>query len=485
MTRRALLLLVPVYACLLTLAHAGEIIRFDAGPQARSDVVLANVPVKALVTEFLDPGNTGLGKSVAYLAWREILTAISDQAGAGVILARSPGDRRLTDLLEQAYHEAAVRIAREQHASMAVWGAVNAAGDDVYVSTYLSILPEAAGMQLKLRLAGEPPLPAGLEAGIERTNFNFPPAETTRAQLFQRPVVTRQDAVLRAAADPSSPSLGRAPKAKALAAVDMDKGWFKIRLADGRSAYVDNSMVDVPPPTVDAQVKIGLAKSPAARPGASMALVGSYKVLDMRYVERKGLWYELAVNDTRGWVPASQVRPRFSLPMVHFVAGLYRYQLKRYDDAQREFTQYATAPEAAADNASLATAYQLAGASMLLAKRTVFEASPAALEQFSKAVEVTPYDPLAYSLRALSSLALRRQAGTALTDLEQALRLDPDNATAARITGMLERELKSDHGTLKQMLEDSRQPALRLRLDDMVRRYPAVAKVVQQEQPAM
>jgi tetratricopeptide (TPR) repeat protein len=479
MTRRVLSLLVPVFAWLLTLAHAGEIIRFDAGPQARSGVVLANVPVKALVTEFLDPGNTGLGKSVGYLAWREILTAISDQAGAGVILARAPGDQRLTDLLEQAYHEAAVRIAREQSAGMAVWGAVNAAGDDVYVSTYLSLLPEAAGMQLKLRLSGEPPLPAGLEAGIERTNFNFPPVETTRAQLFQRPVVTRRDVVLRAAADASSQPLGRAPKARALAAVDMDKGWFKVRLAAGKFAYVDNSMVDVPPRTVDARVTIGLATSPAARPGARITLDGSYKVLDMRYIERKGLWYELAVNDTRGWVPASQVRPRFSLPMVHFVAGLYRYQFKRYDDAQREFTQYATAPESAADNASLATAYQLTGASMLLAKSTVFEASPAALDQFSQAIAVTPYDPLAYSLRALSALALRRQAGTALIDLEQALRLDPGNATAARITGTLDRELKSDHGTLKWMLKDGREPTLRLRLDDMVRRYPAAANVVQ------
>jgi tetratricopeptide (TPR) repeat protein len=326
---------------------------------------------------------------------------------------------------------------------------------------------------------GEPPLPAGLEAGVERTNFNFPPVETTRAQLFQRPVVTRRDVVLRAAADASSQPLGRAPKARALAAVDMDKGWFKVRLAAGKFAYVDNSMVDVPPRTVDARVTIGLATSPAARPGARITLDGSYKVLDMRYIERKGLWYELAVNDTRGWVPASQVRPRFSLPMVHFVAGLYRYQFKRYDDAQREFTQYATAPESAADNASLATAYQLTGASMLLAKSTVFEASPAALDQFSQAIAVTPYDPLAYSLRALSALALRRQAGTALIDLEQALRLDPGNATAARITGTLDRELKSDHGTLKWMLKDGREPTLRLRLDDMVRRYPAAANVVQ------
>ena len=236
MKRRALCLLVAVFAGLLTPVHAGMIIRFQDAPEARSDVVLANVPVKALIAEFLDPGNTGLGKSLGYLAWREILTAISDQAGAGVILARAPDARRLTDLLEQAYHEAAVRIAREQKAGMALWGAVNAAGGDVYVSTYLTILPEAAKIQPKLRLVGEPPLPSGLEAGIERTNFNFPQIETTRTKLFQRAVVTRQEVVLRAAADASSAPVGRAPKAKSLEAVDMEKGWFKVRLADGNSA---------------------------------------------------------------------------------------------------------------------------------------------------------------------------------------------------------------------------------------------------------
>ena len=175
MSARACAVLLVALAGLSVSAQAGEIIRFEAGPQARTDVVLANVPVKALVTEFLDPGDSGAGKSVGYLVWREILTAISDQAGAGVILARAPGDQRLTDLLEQAYHDAAVRIAREQSASMVVWGAVNATSDSITVSTYLSLLPEAAGLALKLRLSGIPPLPPGLEAEIARTNFNFPP----------------------------------------------------------------------------------------------------------------------------------------------------------------------------------------------------------------------------------------------------------------------------------------------------------------------
>ena len=469
MTLRDLWVLPLVSVCLLRFGYAGEIIRFEAGAKARTDVVLANVPVKALLTEFLDPGDTGAGKSVGYLVWREILTSISDQAGAGVILARAPGNQRLTDLLEKAYHDAAVRIAREQSASMAVWGAVSAVDDKLYVSTYLSLLPEAADLQLKLRLSGEPALPPGLEAEISRRNFNFPLVETKRAQLFERRVVTRVQTKARASADVSAAVVTRVPKGNALDSIDMDKGWFKVRLADERFAYLDNSVVDVPPRTVEVTgVSTRLSSSAGGQSGQGVTLNGGYRVLDMRYVEKKGLWYELEADGARGWVPANRVRARFSLPIVHFVAGLYRYQLKRYEDARREFAQYVSAPNSAADNPSLATAYQLLGASWLLTRGTGFD--PATRVPFSKAVAATPYDPTAYSLRALSALA-SHAASLALSDLEQALQLDPANATAAKITGTLHEQLIKPQGTLQHMLKGSHK-----RLQDMVKRYPATGK---------
>lgn len=459
--------------CLSLSVWAGEIIRFEAGADAHKDVVLVNVPVKSLVTEFLDPGDTGLGKSVGYLVWREILTAISDQAGAGVILARAPGKQRITDLLEKAYHEAAVRIAREQKAGMAVWGAVSAEGDDIYVNTYLSLLPEAADLQLKVRLSGRPPLPPGLEAEITRTNFNFPLVETSRAQLFERRVVTRTEATVRVGADASAKAVSTVSKAKALDAVGMDKGWFEVRLADGKVGYLDNSVVDVPPRTVEAgRVSTAVLAGPGGKRVRAVTLDGSYRVLDMRYVTQKGLYYELEVDGRRGWVPATAVRARFSLPVVHFVAGLYRYQFKRYEDARHEFAQYVSAPESLADNPSLATAYQLLGASTLLTKESVFQVDPAVLDQFSKAVSATPYDPAAYSLRALSTLAVRREVGSALADLTQALQLDPANVAAARITNTVHQALLTPQGrTLKYMLRDGDDPMVRRRLEDMVRQY--------------
>jgi hypothetical protein len=38
--------------------------------RAVSPEALRQVPLKSVVTEFLDPGDTGLGKSLSYLLWR-------------------------------------------------------------------------------------------------------------------------------------------------------------------------------------------------------------------------------------------------------------------------------------------------------------------------------------------------------------------------------------------------------------------------------
>jgi hypothetical protein len=468
---RRLIVCILMLACIHVLgsAQAGEIIRFEAGAQASTERVLTHVPVKALVAEFLDPGDTGIGKSVGYLVWREILTAISDQSGAGVILARAPGEQRLTDMLEHSYHSAAVKIAREQKASMVLWGAVSTPGNELYLSTYLSLLPEVAQLQLKLRLTGEPRLPPGLEAEITRTNFNFPLVEMTRAKLFNRRIVTRAPVALRARANGSAAVVMEVPRATALEAVDMDKGWFKVRLKDGRFAYLDNSAVDVPPSTVEADgVKSSLYGVPGGQRINRAMRRGSYAVLDMRYVQRKGIWYQLEVDGKRGWISATAVRPRFSLPIVHFVAGLYRYQFKRYDDAQAEFSQYLSAPNSAADNPCLATAYQLLGASALLSKPTVFDTDPSVTKYFSNAVNATPYDSNAYSLRALSTLAIARDGGKAVADLDKAMKLDPMNISAFRIADTIRQQLVAPHGgVLMYMLRDSRDPALKRRLEEL------------------
>lgn len=453
-------------------AQAGDIVRFEPGTLAATKRVLTDVPVKALVVEFLDSGDTGIGKSVGYLVWREILTAISDQSGAGVILARTGDEHRLTDMLEQSYHSAAVKIAREQETSMVIWGAVSSAGDELYLSTYLSLLPEVAELQLKLRLSAEMMQSDGFEADITRTNFNFPMVEITRAKLFERRIITRKQAALRDGADASAMLIANVPEGRVFEAVDMDKGCFKVLLKDGGFGYLDNSSVDVPPPIVESEKeRTRLFGTPAGESIKDVRLSGSYAVLDMRYIEGEGLWYQIETDGERGWVSAIAVRPRFSLPIVHFVAGLYRYQFNRYGDAQREFAQYVSAPNSAADNASMATAYQLMGASMLLASKTVFEVDSSVIEYFSKAVTATPYDSNAYALRALSTLAVSRDGGKAIPDLEKAMELDPMDSAAFRITDTINQQLNSPQGKLINMLKDCGDPEFKMQVEEVLDKH--------------
>ena len=185
-------------------ARAGEIVVYEFKPGAQTArEVLEHVKVKGLVAELLDPADTGLGKSLGYLLWREVLTAISDQGGAGVILARPPGEKRLTDLLKVNYHQAALEIAEQQQARMLLWGAVNTTEDTVYLSSYLTLIPEIIGADLALSLDIEG---INLSAANPPTRFNFAPATMGRDGLFRRTVVTRVNMQPRSEARDGTPS---------------------------------------------------------------------------------------------------------------------------------------------------------------------------------------------------------------------------------------------------------------------------------------
>jgi hypothetical protein len=114
--RIAALLAVTILAAAPAVLAGGVVTAFQPGtppPEA-----LPHLQVKAVVAEFLDPDKTELGKEIGYLIWREILTAISDQKGAGVIIAHPPGNQRLVDMIQQNYHQAALQIAESQKASL-------------------------------------------------------------------------------------------------------------------------------------------------------------------------------------------------------------------------------------------------------------------------------------------------------------------------------------------------------------------------------
>lgn len=453
MSRRSWLAAICLVGALCVPAHAGERVMaefFDAseGRNQRTPEVLPHVPLKAIVAEFLDPLDVGLGKSLSYLVWRETLTAISDQAGAGVILAEAPPGERLVDMLERDYHLAAERIARHQHGRMALWGAVEPEGDALIIEPYLSIQDVKGDSALRLALEGKvvtgPRRSAQAErqplisAAIRRNRFNFAPVSRTRSELFERPIVITSRVAVRGAPQADAAVLEQVPAGRVLHAVDMQGAWFEVELPGGRHGFVHAGTfgnLQLPPRQVIADLgQVNLRGGPGTDHPvvAKRDLKGAFRVLDMRYREGKGLWYRIDTGAGETWVAGWLVRPRFSLPVVHFLAGLYRYYGNRPQDGITAFEDFIRAAGDAEDHIVLATGYQLLGACRLLSDPKARRG----YDDFTQALRHTPYDPDAYLLRSVAALG-NRQAGKALDDLDRALQLDASYPPARELAATL------------------------------------------------
>jgi len=428
MKPRLFILFVLLLCSLFTLrAWGGERIVRDFQPGLpQGGEVLKQVPVKGLVAEFIDPQTTGLGKSLGYLLWREALTAVHDQRGAGIIYAHTTGDEPLTHLLRQDYHLAALEIAQEQKTRMVLWGAVGEEGGMVYIDSYLTLLPALIGESLSLTLkVNGKPLP-GLATEIGSSRYSFAPIKRTRQQLFQRALVTRARTRLRQRPATDAPIIKRVSANTPLQAIDMRGSWFEIALTNETSAWVEIGQVDLPPRQVHAQrsrinIRLGPGKdTPALR---KVDLNGDYRVLDRRHVPGKGVWYRLQFEWGSGWVAAWLVQPRFTLPAIQFMAGLQRYQLRNYQEAGNAFQRFIGEAVDRESNVNLAAAHALLGASLLMEDAR----SRAAYKAIEQAVNLTPYDPVVYNLNAVASLATQRPADQMVEIIHHALQLDPRN----------------------------------------------------------
>lgn len=402
---------------------------------------------RGLVAEFLDPADTGLGKSLSHLIQKELLTAIRDQVGAHVIYAHLPDGPSPMEMLKRNYHVAAMEIAKRQKATMILWGVVHEHGNQIFVRTYLTLTPELF-RGIVLRLSYSPGWFAELKAEIPRYRFNFALVRTTRAELFTRPLITTRESTLRARPCETAPAQGRVPRGMIVKAIDMNGAWFKVQLSEGSSGFIKSKEVEVPPRQVEAlRTRVNLRNGPGTDYGIkkTMDLMGVFEVLDMRYRREHGLWYRLSVDGSDGWVAGFLVRPRFSLPVVHFLAGLYRFQGQKFREADQELTQFINTPGVEAGSANLATAYQFQGASRLM----VDELRDRALECFSQAVFLTPYDPDAHTLFALIKIGITKQVGTGLDDLTKALELDNQNQQARFLVSVLYNTPRSAYRAMK------------------------------------
>ena len=435
-------------ALLLTLlsvpALSGEmIVRSFSAADSPGDRVLEHVTEKAVVAEFLDPIDTGIGKSLATLLWRETLTAISDQAGAGVILARAPDGERLVNLLQQDYHQAALRIAEFQHGRMAMWGAALEQSGTIFINTHLSLVPATRSHVIDFKIndrANNRRSQGSVSVVLPRTKFNFSTIVVDREYLFGRVIMTRAATSIHTQPDGGSTELARIAGKTALNAIDMKGDWFQVALEDGSTGWVRGSLVDVPPRNVRVDKSaINLRSSPTTRSKniiTNTDVRGIFPVLQQQYTPGTGLWYQIALNGQPVWVASFLTEPVFSLPVVHFIAGLYRYHGGRYKDAVREFQRFIDFPGIEQDNVNLSTAYQY----QALAKLLDGASTQSTVATLNKAMMQTPYDSTPYQIQALSYMGEPRWSDQLKSSLDRAIVLDPRQKQPGQFVEVMRRE---------------------------------------------
>jgi tetratricopeptide (TPR) repeat protein len=216
--------------------------------------------------------------------------------------------------------------------------------------------------------------------------------------------------------------------------------WFAVRGAGGASTYVAGGDVQVLPRRVEAaQRDVQLREGPGLTypSQAQVDLQGDFAVLDRQYQFGQGIWYRLQVGDRMGCVQGDWLQPRWLLPVEHFMAGLTDYRGWRFESAHREFTQFINTPNVVIKSVNLAVAYQLQGASRLSFQVPLGAVESPDLSAFSKAIDLTPYDPAAYNLRALARFGATRRLDDVLADLKHALDLEPENVQARAFTKTL------------------------------------------------
>lgn len=439
--------------CAPVIVWAGGMTAFFGPGDRKLPEVLPHLDNKALIVEFRDPKGSGVGTDVALVLWREVLSAISDQAGAGVVVAQRNPDQPIIDLQKGDYHLAAQRIAKRQRTWAAVWGNVDVVGDQLYIESYLSLLPEAVQVKplLQLYFTGKP-IPE-LSAPMPRSLYSFRLQTLKLDSLFNRAVVTRRSVRLLSNPRQGSAVVARVPGERAMQMLEMRDNWMHLQTPEGNRGYLqmtEDSPVDILPVQVEGRDKlIRLRSSPGTeRPDnilATTRLPGHYKVLDRRYIPGKGTWFQIDYKGQPAWVAAWIVDTQYSLPSVEFVAGLLRYQASNYEGAARHFQRYITLAKDYERNVNIAAAYQLLGAARM---RQGSHGWVEGLAAFSSAAKMTPYDPNAHAIYALASIGPDGWVDSAVPQLSRALQLDEQNPLARSITRTLEDASKGDASDL-------------------------------------
>jgi len=447
-----LLLLAP------RLAPAAENIRMKNG----QSLALPMSTVRCLIAEFLDPEATGLGVPIAFLVGGELLDAVRDVPGAAVLVSTDNDQEGIVTRLGSGYGHAALEIAREQRAMVAVWGTIEGTDSTALIECHLAQPSDSTSVQrLQLEWAGQPL--EGISATSSARPLRFRARSVRRDELFSRPlVVVGPGCAVHGNPDRGSPTLMLLPKGQSIQAEDFRGSWWRVHLPDGRTGWLEHdvNLIRLPPRSVEALQKseVRLTDDPGGAAGATWTLQGIYAVRDAQY--RDGvLWLQIAPNPTapeRGWFPARLLSPHYDLPMVHFLTALYAYRSHRFPMACKRLGDFIAQAGTDEDNTVLSVAHQLLGWARLQMNPTDHDA----MKEFDTAVELTPFDARTHAIRAFASLTAYGELREAcLRDLDTALQLDGRDRTTQQLVTAIRKlqnqppELRGEWGTIGHSME--------------------------------
>jgi SH3-like domain-containing protein len=428
---------------------------------------------RLVVLEFQDPQRTGLGRGVAALVYKDLLTAIGEQADAVVVHPAAPIGQRLADLMDRDSHRAALRIAAENQGRVVIWGRIQALDDVLVIHTAVSLPSAVEDPELVLQIAVAGRRVQDVAAEIAWTRFDFAPVAIRRTQFFDRLAVAGGSGVqLRAAPESSAAVMRTARPGEILNLRDMRESWYVV--ADGaRSLFVDASPRQnlatgfqiLPRRLVVTEEEIARGDSnERAATIAKLEPQRAYTVLARRAPDGRP-WYQIDAGGRRGWVPQGRTIGILDLAAENFALAAHRILAGDAGGGERELRRFLMRPEGERSSAVSAAALQLLGTTLIRTPAATHQQRAAALALLDRAVEETPFDPSALNLRAVARLGVSG-GKAALDDIEAALALDPLNGRTRILAAALKRA--SDHGG------DEAIAALGLREPEFLRRLDAI-----------
>lgn len=408
-----------------------------------ADAAPENYKNAGVLVSFVDFDESGLGDALGYLLWGEltaVLGKIPKDYSFEIIPAVTATSGKYA--LNEDYHVSATALANDYQAPLTFWGAVRKKRQDTVVSTFLTLQPELRKSDLLLRVNVSAEPPSHVEAGLTLTRYEFTDTMHSADDLFKRRVVTRSNTFLLDQPREGGARVAPLGAGETLMGQAMKGAWYQVRMADGRLGYVNVNQLKVLPlrvtPRYDGLVaREGPGESYPSRTLSTTAT--ELDVLDVDFDARGEAWYRVAVGESNAWVESEHAAPCFTLPVMHFLAGIYYFRAPKtlytcqYRRAASQFSRFITASPDTVKNTNLAAAHQLYAASMLLSEQACGREADKAMAAYSVAIDLTPFDPTAYTLRAIANMGPKRLEESVVTDIHNALKWDNQDAAARKL----------------------------------------------------